>query len=421
MFERGGWHAVLGVAGYVGAFLTAIYTFRMIFRAFHGEMCPEAEELSHGHLYHAPEPTNPATGEVEDTDVGFPGPEHHIAERAAPMKVAMGALALLAIIGGFLQIPGVTDELHHFLEPTFADSELYEELEPTASAEWLGLGDRRAASASPASRSRGGSTGTAATRPALQARFTPLHTLLRQQVVLRRGDRLPDRPPDGLVRALRQQHVRARVRQRRAGRRLDRRGAHAVGRRARHPVGLPALLRRAAARRPHRPRRLLPDLRMTIHLSILIFFPLVLRRCWPRSRRARRAEILLVGTLVPLVYAVMHDHRLRRRPAGLQHVTDDAWISELGIRYKLGVDGLNLWLIALTTAVAFACAIWLVVRPPERAGLFAFHFGLGETRRAGRVRGPGPGAVRPLLRPDAGAVLLPGRPVGRAGPGRRRR
>ena len=26
-------------------------------------------------------PLNPATGEVEDTDVGFPGPEHHIAER----------------------------------------------------------------------------------------------------------------------------------------------------------------------------------------------------------------------------------------------------------------------------------------------------------------------------------------------------
>ena len=72
---------VLGVAGYLGAFMTAIYTFRMIFRAFHGEPCPEAEELSHGHLYHAPEPTNPMTGEVEDTEVGFPGPEHHIAER----------------------------------------------------------------------------------------------------------------------------------------------------------------------------------------------------------------------------------------------------------------------------------------------------------------------------------------------------
>jgi NADH-quinone oxidoreductase subunit L len=138
-FERGGWHTILGVAGYVGAFLTAIYTFRMIFRAFFGKMVPEAEELAGGHLHHPHEATNPATGEVEDTDVGFPGPEHHIAERAGGMKVAMGALAVLAIVGGFLQIPGVTSELHHFLEPTFADSELYETLEPSESAEWIGL------------------------------------------------------------------------------------------------------------------------------------------------------------------------------------------------------------------------------------------------------------------------------------------
>ena len=61
--------------------MTAIYTFRMIFRAFFGEPCPEARELEHGHLHHAEQPTNPVTGEIEDTDVGFPGPDHHIAER----------------------------------------------------------------------------------------------------------------------------------------------------------------------------------------------------------------------------------------------------------------------------------------------------------------------------------------------------
>ena len=55
------------------------------------------------------------------------------------MKVAMGSLAVLAIVGGFLQIPGVSSELHHFLAPTFADSELYETLEPSASSEWIGL------------------------------------------------------------------------------------------------------------------------------------------------------------------------------------------------------------------------------------------------------------------------------------------
>ena len=36
---------------------------------------------------------NPATGEVEDTDVGFPGPDHHIAEREWTMKVAMSSFS----------------------------------------------------------------------------------------------------------------------------------------------------------------------------------------------------------------------------------------------------------------------------------------------------------------------------------------
>ena len=37
---RDDWHVVLAVLGYVGAFLTAVYTFRMIFRAFWGEPVP---------------------------------------------------------------------------------------------------------------------------------------------------------------------------------------------------------------------------------------------------------------------------------------------------------------------------------------------------------------------------------------------
>ncbi|UTI64090.1 NADH-quinone oxidoreductase subunit L [Paraconexibacter antarcticus] len=120
--EQGGWHWALYVAGYVGAFLTAIYTWRMIFRAFFGEACPEAKELEHGHLFHAEVHTNPANGEVEDTDVGFPGAEHHIAEQTIEMKLAMGVLAILAVVGGFLQIPKVNHHLDSFLDPTFADS-----------------------------------------------------------------------------------------------------------------------------------------------------------------------------------------------------------------------------------------------------------------------------------------------------------
>ena len=138
-FAHKDWHIVLGVLGYIGSFLTAIYTFRMIFRAFYGDPCPEAQELEHGHLYHAEHPTNPMTGEIEDTDVGFPSPEHHIAEWELPMKIAMAGLALLAIVGGFLGIPDVSDALHKFLEPTFADSTEYARLEPSAALSWIGL------------------------------------------------------------------------------------------------------------------------------------------------------------------------------------------------------------------------------------------------------------------------------------------
>src|SRR6185437_2717652 len=123
--ELGGWHWALYVLGYIGAFMTAIYTFRMIFRAFYGDPVPEARELEGGHLHHAEHPTNPATGEVEDNDVGFPGPHHAIAERALPMKVSMSLLAVGAIGAGLIQIPEVDDVITKFLEPSFAGSALY--------------------------------------------------------------------------------------------------------------------------------------------------------------------------------------------------------------------------------------------------------------------------------------------------------
>ncbi len=135
--ERGGGFVVLAVLGYLAAFLTAFYAFRMVFRVFLGEPVPEARELEGGHVAHG-EPMNPMTGEPEDTDVGFPGPEHHVAERSWPMKAAMGPLALLAVVGGVVGVPAITDTLEHFLEPTFEDSR-YAEVHPSDGAEWAGL------------------------------------------------------------------------------------------------------------------------------------------------------------------------------------------------------------------------------------------------------------------------------------------
>ncbi|HYB24185.1 MAG TPA: NADH-quinone oxidoreductase subunit L, partial [Solirubrobacteraceae bacterium] len=135
--QRGGWHWALYVIGYAGALLTAIYTFRMIFRAFHGEPVTEARELEHGHLAHVEVPSNPATGEQEDTDVGFPGPAHAIAERAWPMRIAMGLLALGAVGAGLVQIPKTDFVIDDFLKPTFATAKAYE---PAAKTSVLAIG-----------------------------------------------------------------------------------------------------------------------------------------------------------------------------------------------------------------------------------------------------------------------------------------
>ena len=207
--------------GYVGAFMTAVYTWRMIFRAFYGEpSSPRRASSRTATSHHAPMHTNPATGEDEDTDVGFPGPEHHIAERERSDEGRHGRRSRsCAVIGGVVQIPNVTNWLHNFLEPTFAGSRFYETLEPSDSCHL-----RR-----PALGAALGLAGIALAyrlwvvqpeRPArIRARFAGLHAFFVHKWYF---DELIDtahRAAVRLVRALRPQRVRARRRQRRARRR----------------------------------------------------------------------------------------------------------------------------------------------------------------------------------------------------------
>jgi NADH-quinone oxidoreductase subunit M len=118
---------------------------------------------------------------------------------------------------------------------------------------------------------------------------------------------------------------------------------------------------------------------MTIHLSILLFWPLAFALLGAIAPRGALAVTAVVGALVPLGYAILLLIDFKTGRSGLQYVTDDAWINELGIRYKLGIDGLNLWLVGLATLLFAASAVWTVLRPPPRPTLFAFHLGLAET------------------------------------------
>ncbi|MBM3666391.1 MAG: NADH-quinone oxidoreductase subunit L [Actinobacteria bacterium] len=173
---RGGAYWVFAIGGYIGALMTAIYAFRIGFRIVAGPPCEVARDLEQG-VHHHVEPQNPATGEAEDTDVGFPGEKHNIAEDNWPMKIAMSVLGIGALFSGYIQVPGVTDVLHTFLEGSFEDSKLYFE-QPTDAAEWRGLATGALISLTGIAIAHHFFLRNRAAAARLQARLPGLHTFL---------------------------------------------------------------------------------------------------------------------------------------------------------------------------------------------------------------------------------------------------
>jgi NADH-quinone oxidoreductase subunit M len=114
-------------------------------------------------------------------------------------------------------------------------------------------------------------------------------------------------------------------------------------------------------------------------LSILIWLPAavgVIALLLPRAVAPRFAALGSLGALGIAIYLITD---YDGATAGLQHVTDELWIAELGIHYKLGLDGLNLFLVALTT-LGFAAAILASnLRQWDRPRLFYLHLLIGET------------------------------------------
>ena len=105
---------------------------------------------------------------------------------------------------------------------------------------------------------------------------------------------------------------------------------------------------------------------MTIHLSIVLWLPaaagvlaLLARRWAP--------WVALAGTVASFAYTLVMLADFETGNGALQYVTDDEWISELGITYALGVDGLNLALVVLTGLAFTACLLWAAFeeRPPQ--------------------------------------------------------
>jgi NADH-quinone oxidoreductase subunit M len=114
-------------------------------------------------------------------------------------------------------------------------------------------------------------------------------------------------------------------------------------------------------------------------LSILIWLPLAISLLAALMPRPLIGRVAAVGSLATLGVAISFLVRFKIGHAGLQFVTDDVWISALGIHYKLGLDGLNVVLVMLTTILFSASLIWSAFREWERPRSFYFHFGLAES------------------------------------------
>ncbi len=88
--DRGTFGLILWLLGLAGAFLTGVYTFRMLFLVFWGE--PSAYAREHHHLHHGKE-----------------GPPS--------MFWTVAVLAVLSVVGGWIQFAGVWTPVSEFLRP----------------------------------------------------------------------------------------------------------------------------------------------------------------------------------------------------------------------------------------------------------------------------------------------------------------
>ncbi len=114
-------------------------------------------------------------------------------------------------------------------------------------------------------------------------------------------------------------------------------------------------------------------------LSILIWLPAVVALLAALTPRRLTGVAAAGGSLIALGISIYFIVRFKIGHAGLQFVTDKVWISALGIHYKLGLDGLNVALVVLTTLLFSASLIWAAFREWDRPRLFYFHFGLAES------------------------------------------
>lgn len=92
-------------------------------------------------------------------------------------------------------------------------------------------------------------------------------------------------------------------------------------------------------------------------LSLITFIPVIGALLIILLSKQLSRTIALVASLASFVIALLVLNGFNNAQAGFQFVEAAPWIPQFGISYKLGVDGISLWLMMLT-AFIFPIAIW---------------------------------------------------------------
>ncbi|MGN6599009.1 MAG: NADH-quinone oxidoreductase subunit M, partial [Actinomycetes bacterium] len=95
-------------------------------------------------------------------------------------------------------------------------------------------------------------------------------------------------------------------------------------------------------------------------LTVLILLPLVgaaVVALLPRERDLLAKQVTLLFSLAALVWTVVVALRFDTGQGGIQLAETHAWIPQFGVSYAVGVDGIALVLVALTTVLTPVCVL----------------------------------------------------------------
>jgi NADH-quinone oxidoreductase subunit L len=110
VLAAGNWHVVLWGIGVIAAGMTAFYMFRLFYLTFHGTYNGPREVYEHAH------------------------------EAPRVMIVPAAILGVLSILGGWVQIPGVSNTFDDFLQPVFMRYAAAHVALPAPATNWLAMG-----------------------------------------------------------------------------------------------------------------------------------------------------------------------------------------------------------------------------------------------------------------------------------------